>query len=210
MLAWAIPFHPKLLPLSSNALVKAFEILKPVLARDCWWRTKPAAIYTTGFRKQCLPHTAEELKSIHWRMRSICTLLQQANIRTSVIRNLFCNCFTSEPGCGRPPDRKQHIFCAYQLPCRKQALDSLAILAASEFRISGELLPDDCWRMRTSAYLQNIPDGAKTELMCGNHESRYLLSKLLLHAKTDMTGRNVCRATTSLSSIGNFRKAIDQ
>lgn len=94
-----------------------------------------------------------------------------------------------------------------------KALDSLATIAANEyFYLSRELLPDDCWDdshyERTFRIFQK---GAKTELMCGNYEnSERLLTVLLDHAKTDLDKAEcLAEQTTSLSSIGNFIKAIE-
>ncbi|MHC1728673.1 MAG: AAA family ATPase [Syntrophobacteraceae bacterium] len=93
-----------------------------------------------------------------------------------------------------------------------KALDSLATEAANEyFNLSRELLPDDCWAeshyKRTFRIFQK---SVKTEIMCGNYEkSERLLNQLLGHAKTDLDKAEcLAEQTTSLSSIGNFIKAI--
>jgi two-component sensor histidine kinase/serine/threonine protein kinase len=94
-----------------------------------------------------------------------------------------------------------------------KALDSLATEAANEhFKLSRQLLQEDCWQQshydRTFKILQKA---AKTELMCGRHEnSERLLNQLLDHAQTDLD-RAECLAeqTVSLSSIGSFVKAIE-
>jgi predicted ATPase/two-component sensor histidine kinase len=94
-----------------------------------------------------------------------------------------------------------------------KALDSLATEAANEhFKLSRQLLPEDCWQQnhyeRTFKIFQKA---AKTELMCGRHEnSEKLLNQLLDHAETDLD-RAECLAeqAISLSSIGSFVKAIE-
>ena len=94
-----------------------------------------------------------------------------------------------------------------------KALDSLATEAANEyFKFARELLPDDCWSEghyeRTFRIFQKA---AKTELMCGKYEnSEKLLNYLLDHAKTDLDKAEcLAEQTTSLSSVGNFIKAIE-
>ena len=94
-----------------------------------------------------------------------------------------------------------------------KALESLATEAAHEyFGLSRALLPDDCWEEghyeRTFRVYQKA---AKTELMCGNYEnSERLLNDLLDHAGTDLDKAEcLAEQTTSLSSIGNFIKAIE-
>ncbi|RJQ71730.1 MAG: GAF domain-containing protein [Desulfobacteraceae bacterium] len=94
-----------------------------------------------------------------------------------------------------------------------KALNSLATEAANEyFRISRELLPDECWEAghyeRTFRIFQKE---AKTELMCGHYNtSERLLTQLLDHANTDLDKAEcLAEQTTSLSSIGNFIKAIE-
>jgi len=94
-----------------------------------------------------------------------------------------------------------------------KALNSLATEAANEyFSISRELLPEDRWE--DAHYEQTFriyQRGAKTELMCGNYEhSERLLDQLLANARTDLDKAEcLAEQTTSLSSIGNFIKAIE-
>ncbi|RJQ57456.1 MAG: phytochrome sensor protein, partial [Desulfobacteraceae bacterium] len=94
-----------------------------------------------------------------------------------------------------------------------KALGSLATEAANQyFNLSRELLPADCWKTehyeRTFRIFQKA---AKTELMCGNYQnSERLLNELLQHAKTDLDKvQCLAEQTTSLSSVGNFIKAIE-
>lgn len=94
-----------------------------------------------------------------------------------------------------------------------KALESLAAEAANKyFNLSRELLPPDCWEDEHHEQTFRIfQKAAKTELMCGNPDhSERLINELLNHAKTDLD-RVECLAeqTTSLSSIGNFIKAIE-
>lgn len=114
----------------------------------------------------------------------------------------------------KKPDAKHAYFLSdINYHAGNKALNSLATEAANEyFNLSGELLPDTCWNddhyERTFRIFQKT---AKTELMTGNYEkSEKLLNELLDHAKTDMDKAEcLAEQTTSLSSIGNFIKAIE-
>ncbi len=114
---------------------------------------------------------------------------------------------------GHPDAPMAHLLSDLNYQAGNKALDSLATEAANEyFRLSRELLPADCWQdghyERTFRIFQRA---AKTELMCGNYEnSERLLNELLEHAKTDLDKAEcLAEQTTSLSSIGNFIKAIE-
>lgn len=93
-----------------------------------------------------------------------------------------------------------------------KAYNSLAIAAANDYyRQSLKLLPKSCWQDQYRRTYRIYQRAAKTELMCGNYsQSERLLAQLLKNAKTDLD-RVECLAeqTTSLSSIGNFKKAIE-
>ncbi len=106
---------------------------------------------------------------------------------------------------------------AYQLSdinyhAGNKALDSLATEAANEyFRQSLEVLPDDCWEAEYDRTFKIFQKLAKTELMCGRYErSEKLLNQLLDHAQTDLDkAAALAEQTTSLSSIGDFIKAVE-
>ncbi|MCJ7615076.1 MAG: hypothetical protein MUO43_00860, partial [Desulfobacterales bacterium] len=74
-----------------------------------------------------------------------------------------------------------------------------------------ELLPEDSWDVQYDRTFKIFQKLAKTELMCGKYEiSEKLLNQLLDHAKTDLDkAEALAEQTTSLSSIGNFIKAIE-
>lgn len=92
------------------------------------------------------------------------------------------------------------------------ALNSLATEAANEYyKGSREHLQKDCWSAlyeRTYRVYQKL---AKTELMVGQYESsEKLLNELLDNAQSDLDkAEALAEQTTSLSSIGNFIKAIE-
>ncbi|MCR4289036.1 MAG: AAA family ATPase, partial [Candidatus Scalindua sp.] len=93
-----------------------------------------------------------------------------------------------------------------------KALNALAIESANEyFRSSKELLPDDSWQSHYQRTFKIYTKLAKTELMCGRYEtSEQLLDQLIEYAESDLDrAEALAEQTTSLSSIGNFIKAIE-
>ena len=93
-----------------------------------------------------------------------------------------------------------------------KALESLAIEAADEyFEQSLDLLPDDCSDVQYNRTFKVFQKLAKTRLMRGKYESsEKLLNQLLDHAETDLDkAEALAEQTASLSSIGNFIKAIE-
>jgi predicted ATPase/signal transduction histidine kinase/predicted Ser/Thr protein kinase len=93
-----------------------------------------------------------------------------------------------------------------------KALDSLATEAANDyFRKSLELLPEGAWDKQYERTFSIYRKLAKTELMVGRYESsERLLNELVDRAKSDLDkAEALAEQTTSLSSFGNFIKAIE-
>jgi signal transduction histidine kinase/serine/threonine protein kinase/tetratricopeptide (TPR) repeat protein len=94
----------------------------------------------------------------------------------------------------------------------QKALSSLATDAANDyFRLALELLPADAWDSAYEPVFEIYRKLAKTELMCGHIEaSERLLDELLNHARTGLDkAQCLAEQTTSLSSIGDFIRAIE-
>jgi PAS domain S-box-containing protein len=130
------------------------------------------------------------------------------------LENLFTIVSHLNLGLDRKPDAETaYLLADLNYHAGNKALDSLATEAANEyFRLSRELLPADCWAEgRYERTFRIYQKAAKTELMCGNYaDSERLLTELLDHAKTDLDKAEcLAEQTTSLSSIGNFIKAIE-
>ncbi|MDD5205945.1 MAG: PAS domain S-box protein, partial [Desulfobacterales bacterium] len=114
---------------------------------------------------------------------------------------------------GEPGTLNPYLLSDLNYHAGNKALDSLATEAANEyFNLSRAMLPGDCWEEgRYDRTFRIYQRAAKTELMCGNYgNSERLLAELLDHAKTDLDKAEcLAEQTTSLSSIGNFIKAIE-
>jgi predicted ATPase/tRNA A-37 threonylcarbamoyl transferase component Bud32 len=196
-------------------LVETFTILKPALGQGLLMESKDQLQFIHDKVQEAILSTitAERRRQIHWQIGN--HLLASAPDETSGIEkleNLFA--VVSHLNLGR---ENMDLETAYLLSdlnyhAGNKALNSLATEAANEyFNLSRELLPGDLWEdshyERTFRIFQKA---AKTELMCGNYEnSERLLTQLLDHAKTDLDkAEALAEQTTSLSSIGNFIKAI--
>jgi predicted ATPase len=92
-----------------------------------------------------------------------------------------------------------------------KALNALAIQAANEYFRNGiDLVPVEGWEKHYELTFRLYQRLAKTELMLGRYESsEKLLDTLLSHATDDLDRAALAEQTTSLSSIGNFIKAIE-
>lgn len=92
------------------------------------------------------------------------------------------------------------------------ALNSLATEAANEYyKNSRESLSENTWSAQYERTYRVYQKLAKTELMVGQYESsERLLNELLDHARSDLDkAEALAEQTTSLSSIGNFIKAVE-
>jgi predicted ATPase/signal transduction histidine kinase len=93
-----------------------------------------------------------------------------------------------------------------------KALNALAIQAANEYFRNGiDLLPADSWQKHYDLTFRLHQRLAKTELMAGRYDtSGKLLDTLLSRAIDDLDrAEALAEQTTSLSSMGNFIKAIE-
>jgi len=210
-------FSPsELSAISEKTLLETFEMLKPALGQGLLIESKNRLQFIhdkvqeavlSGIRK-------ERRRTIHRQVGDYLLSTVPENADFEKLDNLFT--IVSHLNLSR--EEKLDSAHAYFLSdinyhAGNKALDSLATEAANEyFGLSRELLPVDCWEddhyERTFRIFQKA---AKTELMCGNYgNSEKLLNQLLDHAKTDLDKAEcLAEQTTSLSSVGNFIKAIE-
>ncbi|MGE5604819.1 MAG: ATP-binding protein, partial [Bacteroidota bacterium] len=198
------------------SLSETFELLKPALGLGLLMENKNQLqfIHDKVQEATLSAITPERRRQIHWQIGN--HMLQAAWKQTADIQKID-NLFTivSHLNLGRTDSldtETGYLLSDLNYYAGNKALDSLATEAANDFfKLSKALLPDDCWEDdhygRTFKIFKKL---AKTELMCGNYaNSERLLSELLDHAKTDLDKAEcLAEQTTSLSSIGNFIKAI--
>lgn len=197
-------------------LVKTYEILKPALAQGLLIENKNQLQFVHDkVQEAALSEIPpERRKKIHWHIGTHLLTSVDMDAGIEKLENLFT--ITSHLNLGKEDNTDSKI--AYLLSninyhSGNKALDSLATEAANEyFNKSRELLPDNCWKDdHYEPTFKIFKKAAKTELMCGNYtSSEKLLNQLLDHAKTDLDKAEcLAEQTTSLSSIGNFIKAIE-
>ncbi|HEY8096515.1 MAG TPA: AAA family ATPase [Methylobacter sp.] len=192
-----------------------FEDLKPVLNLGMLLENKSDLQFVHDrVQEAVLRQVDPQAKpAIHWRIGN--RLLQAVPAGTDLesLDNLFT--IAAHLNLGRPADLDQEL--AYQLVtinfhAGNKALDALAGDAANDFfQKAHDYLPDGCWQQAYDLTFRIYQRLAKTELMCGRYEkSEVLLNHLIEHAVSDLDkAEALAEQTTSLSSFGNFNKAIE-
>lgn len=196
-------------------LLDTFKTLKPALGQGLLMESKDKLQFVHDrVQEAVLSNIEDERKrQIHWQVGNKLFSAVPKRADMEKLDNLFT--ITSHLNLGRVgnPDKKT----AYRLldinyHAGNSAMNSLATEAANEYyRQSISLLPNDCWNEQYDRTFKIFQKLAKTELMCGRYDhSEKLLNQLLDHAKTDLDkAEALAEQTTSLSSIGNFIKAIE-
>ncbi len=199
------------------SLLDVFETLKPALAQGLLMESKDDLQFVHDRVQEAVLSAidAQSRRQIHWTIGThlLSGMPEGADPeRVDSMFNIFS--MTAHLNLGKPAVLESKM--AYRLSdinyhAGNKALDALATEAANEyFRLARELLPSDCWEAQYEKTFKIYQKSAKTELMCGKYDdSEKLLNKLLENAKTDLDKAEcLAEQTTSLSSIGNFIKAI--
>ncbi|MBI4319231.1 MAG: AAA family ATPase, partial [Chloroflexi bacterium] len=208
---------PELSLIREMTLLETFEMLKPALGQGLLMENKNQLQFIHDKVQEATLSAipAENRRRIHWQVGNhLLSAVPDNTADPEKLDTLFT--IVSHLNLGReydPDDKTAYFLSDMNYHAGNKALDSLATEAANEyFNLSRELLPNDRWEdnhyERTFRIFQKA---AKTELMCGNYgESEKLLTQLLDHAKTEMDKAEcLAEQTTSLSSVGNFIKAIE-
>lgn len=209
-------FDPEDLATSLNmSTTDLFLNLRPVLSMSLLVENKSELQFIHDRVQEAVLRllTEQRRKEIHWEIGEHMMRKIPSDAALVEMDQLFT--LTAHLNLGRPSKPSREI--AYKLSdinfqAGRKALDALATDAANKyFAISQELLPDDCWDSHYQSTFKIYQMLAKTELMNGRYESsEKLLNQLLAHAQSDMDkAEALAEQTTSLSSIGNFIKAID-
>ena len=198
-----------------TTLLNVFETLKPALGRGLLMERKDQLQFVHDRVQEAVLSSIkpETRQQIHWQIGNhfLSALPKETDLEK--LDNLFTIASHLNRGREKAPDKKTvYRLSDINYHAGNKALDSLATEAANEyFRQSLELLPEDPWEGQYDRTFKIFQKLAKTELMCGRYEiSEKLLNQLLDHAKTDLDkAEALAEQTTSLSSIGNFIKAIE-
>lgn len=212
-------FSPaQLAALRGTTLVQVFETLKPALKQGLLIENKNQLQFIHDrVREAALSAIpAERRREIHWQVGThlLTTALAEGERDIERLDDLFD--IASHLNLGREDvldAETAYLLSDINYYAGNKALNALAVEAANEFfRLSRELLPDGCWEgERYERTFRIYQKSAKMELMCGDYEaSERLLNCLLEHAQTDLDKAEcLAEQTTTLSSIGNFAKAIE-
>jgi len=197
------------------ALLDTFEILKPALGQGLLMESKDQLQFVHDRVQEAVLSAIkqERRRQIHYQVGNHLLSDVSGGADMEKLDNLFIIAAHLNLGREERLDRETaYLLSDINYHAGNRALDSLAAEAANEyFRQSLELLPDDCWDVQYERTFKIFQKLAKTELMCGRYDhSEKLLNQLLDHAKTDLDkAEALAEQTTSLSSIGNFIKAIE-
>jgi len=200
------------------SLLNVFETLKPALAQGLLMESKDDLQFVHDRVQEAVLSAidTQSRRQIHWIIGThlLSGMPEGVNPERADSRfNIFS--MIAHLNLGKPDTLEPQM--AYRLSdlnyrAGNKALDALATEAANEyFRLARELLLPDCWEAQYEKTFKIFKKSAKTELMCGKYaDSEKLLNKLLENAKTDLDKAEcLAEQTTSLSSIGNFIKAIE-
>lgn len=196
-------------------LADVFEILKTALAQGLLMESKDDFQFVHDrVQEAVLAAIAPNKKqAIHWEIGT--HLLSAAEQKDTLEKSDDIFSIASHLNLGKPKKldiKYKYILSDINCYAGNKALGALATEAAKEyFRQARELLPKDCWKTQYNKTFKIYQKAAKTELMGGDYNvSEELLNKLLANAKTNFDKAEcLAEQTTSLSSIGNFIKAIE-
>jgi C4-dicarboxylate-specific signal transduction histidine kinase/serine/threonine protein kinase/tetratricopeptide (TPR) repeat protein len=191
-----------------------FEDLKPVLNLGMLLENKSDLQFVHDRVQEAVLRQVnpEARPAIHWRIGNRLLQVIPAGTDLETLDNLFT--IAAHLNLGRPANISHEL--AYRLVdinfhAGNKALDALAGDAANDFfQKAHDYLPDDCWQQAYELTFRIHQRLAKTELMCGRYEkSEVLLNHLIEYAASDLDkAEALAEQTTSLSSFGNFNKAI--
>ncbi|MFI3155908.1 MAG: AAA family ATPase [Methylococcaceae bacterium] len=196
-------------------LEQLFENLKPVLTLGMLLENKSDLQFVHDrVQEAVLRQVNEQARpAIHWRIGNRLLSEIPADADLEAQDNLFS--IAMHLNRGRPADLAPIMV--YRLVdvnfhAGNKALDALAGDAANDFFLTAhDRLPPDCWDSAYELTFRIYQRLAKTDLMRGRYEaSESLLNQLIEHAVSDFDkAEALAEQTTSLSSFGNFNKAIE-
>jgi len=196
-------------------LEQLFENLKPVLTLGMLLENQSDLQFVHDRVQEAVLRQVDiaARPGIHWRIGN--RLLDEipADADLEAQDNLFS--IAMHLNRGLPPGLDQAMV--YRLVdlnfhAGNKALDALAGDAANDFfSHAHNYLPPDCWDSAYELTFRIYQRLAKTDLMRGRYEaSEALLNQLIEHAVSDFDkAEALAEQTTSLSSFGNFNKAIE-
>lgn len=196
-------------------LLELFNILKSALAQGLLMESKDDLRFVHDRVQEAvlIAIDPEKRRHIHWDIGNHLLLAANNAANPEKLDNIFS--IATHLNLGKPEilDAKTaYLLSTINYHAGNKALDALATEAANDyFRLARQLLPEDCWNFQYERTFKIYQKSKKTELMSGHYEiSEKLLNQLIDKAKTDLDKAEcLAEQTASLSSIGNFIKAIE-
>lgn len=192
-----------------------FEHLKPVLNLGMLLENKTDLQFVHDRVQEAVLRQVDNQSrpEIHWRIgnRLLDAVLKDRNLEE--LDNLFT--IAAHLNRGKPEiidPALRYKLVTINFHAGNKAMDALAGDAANDFFLKAhDYLPEDCWQQAYDLTFRIHQRLAKTDLMCGRYEdSEVLLNHLIEHAISDLDkAEALAEQTTSLSSFGNFNKAIE-
>jgi predicted ATPase/signal transduction histidine kinase/tRNA A-37 threonylcarbamoyl transferase component Bud32 len=197
------------------SLQTLFERLKPVLSLGLLMESKTELQFVHDRVQEAVLRflNPEQRRAIHWQVGQHLLADKPIDVELEQQDNLFTIVAHLNLGRTETLTKAESLTLAQlNFHAGNKALNALATLAANEYYHNGiDLLPIDAWENNYSLTFRLHQRLAKTELMAGRYESsEKLLNTLLSRAADDLDrAEALAEQTTSLSSIGNFIKAIE-
>ena len=198
-----------------NSLQETFEALKPAMRQGLVVENKSELQFVHDRVQEAVLREIDPARRqrIHWQIGNQLLTAVPKDTDLENLDTLFTICSHLNLGTEQPLERKiAERLSDINYHAGNKALRSLATEAANEyFRNSLKLLSADCWQTGYGRAFEVYRKAAKTELMCGRYESsETLINELLSHAVSDLDrAEALAEQTASLSSIGNFIKAVE-
>lgn len=202
------------------SLLDTFEVLKPALGQGLLIENKDQLQFVHDKVQEAALSSIDKARrqKIHWEIGHHLHAAIPRDVPLEQLENLFTitshlNIATRllEESGQRLEAEMAALISHLNYSAGNSALNSLATEAANEyFTRSLALLPENAWTTQYERTFRVYQKLAKTELMVGKYESsEKLLNQLLESAQSDLDkAEALAEQTTSLSSIGNFIKAI--
>ncbi len=192
-----------------------FELLKPVLSLGLLIESKAKLQFVHDRVQEAVLRflDSEQRRAIHWRIGQHFLSDTPIDVELEQKENLFT--LAAHLNLGRPETLTENEtlnLATLNFHAGNKALNALATHAANEYYRQGiDLLTADAWESQYTLTFRLHQRLAKTELMTGRSDlSEKLLDTLLFRAVDDLDcAEALAEQTTSLSSIGNFLKAIE-
>lgn len=191
-----------------------FERLKQVLSLGMLLENKADLQFVHDRVQEAVLRQVDESQRrvIHWRIGNRWLQAAPKDAHPEALDNLFT--IAAHLNKGYPAgsdDATRYRLATINFHAGNKALDALASQAANEFfSAAHDYLPEDSWTAAYSLTYRIYQRQAKTDLMCGRSaHSEALLNQLIDHAVSDFDkAEALAEQTTSLSSLGNFNRAI--